>query len=279
MYRGVSRKSGAPLVLPVADTHVAAGGAGARVSLTRMTNSDSDTPLELPPGGASALSRRDFVSLVGWSAAGFVMTGGVVACGNKGISTPPGTETGGAAGLVLDLQGVPQAGFGQLILMYPSGHHTGQRVTPDAGGRFRFDGLTPGEYQIRFNASGQAIIPEPYQHPIKFAVRAGETADVPVRIQRGNFGQNQVEIYCGDDFFQLQPDGQENGEVTVRLGTVVCWYNVGQKVHTVTGGPWNDSGDMQRTQSYIWVASQTGLFPYRCKYNQPVMQAVLRVEA
>jgi hypothetical protein len=229
--------------------------------------------------GAALLSRRRFVALVGRGAAGLIVAGGASACGSAGTTEPPPTEPGSASGLVLDLQGVPQAGFGQLILMYPSGHHTGSRATPDAGGRFRFDNLTAGDYQIRFNANGQAIIPEPYQHPIKFSVRPGETTDVPVRIQRGNFGQNQVEIYCGDDFFQLQPDGQENGEVTVRLGTVVCWYNVGQKVHTITGGPWNDSGDMQRTQSYIWVASQTGTFPYRCKYNQPTMQAVLKVEA
>jgi len=229
--------------------------------------------------GAAALSRRDFVNLVGRSAAGLIVAGGATACGGAGTTEPPANEAGAASGLVLDLQDVPQAGFGQLILMYPSGHHTGSRATPDAQGRFRFENLPAGDYQIRFNANGQAIIPEPYQHPIKFSVRSGETTDVPVRIQRGSFSQNQVEIYCGDDFFQLQPDGQENGEVIVRLGTVVCWYNVGQKVHTVTGGPWNDSGDMQRTQSYIWVASQTGTFPYRCKYNQPAMQAVLKVEA
>lgn len=230
-------------------------------------------------GIAGALSRRAFLKVAGQGAAGLVVVTGASACGGGGTTAPPATLTGDAAGTVLDLQGVPQPGFGQLILMYPSGHHIGIRATPDASGRFRFDDLTPGDYQIRFSSNGQAIIPEPYQHPIKFSVRAGETTDVPVRIQRGNFGQNQVEIYCGDDFFQHQPDGQENGDVTVRLGTVVCWYNVGQKVHTVTGGPWNDSGDMQRTQSYIWVASQTGTFPYRCKYNQPAMQAVLKVEA
>lgn len=227
-----------------------------------------------------ALSRRDFVSLVSRSAAGLVVVGGASACGDGGATDPPGsTPTGDATGLVLDLQGVPQAGFGELILMYPSGHHIGPRVTPDAAGRFRFNNLMAGDYQIRFSSNGQAIIPEPYQHPIKFSVRGEETTDVPVRIQRGNFGQNQVEIYCGDDFFQLQPNGQENSQVTVRLGTVVCWYNVGEKVHTITGGPWNDSGDMQRTQSYIWVANQTGTFPYRCKYNQPQMQSVLRVDA
>ena len=48
-------------------------------------------------------------------------------------------------------------------------------------------------------------------------------------------------------------------------------------IHTIIGGPWNDSGDLQKTQSYIWVASAPGLYPYRCKYNQPQMQATLRV--
>ena len=139
--------------------------------------------------------------------------------------------------------------------------------------------MPAGDYQIRFHASGQAIIPEPYQHPIKFAVQAGKVTDLTIRVVRGNFGNVQAEIYCGDDFFQLQPDGQENGESVVKLGTVVCWYNVGAKVHTVTGGPWNDSGDLQKTQSYIWVANQTGLFPYYCRYTRPQMQGTLRVVA
>ena len=129
------------------------------------------------------------------------------------------------------------------------------------------------------HASGQAIIPEPYQHPIKFAVQAGKVTDLTIRVVRGNFGNSQVEIYCGDDFYQLQPDGQENGETVVKLGSVVCWYNVGIKVHTVTGGPWNDSGDLQKTQSYIWVANQVGLFPYFCRYTQPQMRGTLRVTA
>lgn len=201
----------------------------------------------------------------------------MAACaGGDGGGTPP-APTGSVNGVVLDLQGVPQGGFGQLILMYADGRHAGPRVTPDAQGRFRFDGLAEGDYQVRFHASGQAIVPEPYQHPFKFKITAGKVTDLPVRIVRGNFSQNQVEIYCGDGFYQLQPDGAENGETVVKLGTVVCWYNVGRDVHTVTGGPWNDSGDLQKTQSYIWVANQTGLFPFFCKYTQPQMRATLRV--
>ena len=186
---------------------------------------------------------------------------------------------GSVSGVLVDLQGVAQAGFGQLILMYPTGQHVGTRATPDAAGRFRFADLAPGDFQLRFHASGQAIIPEPYQHPIKFAVQAGRVTDLTVRVVRGNFGQAQLEIYCGDDFYQLQPDGQENSETVVKLGSVVCWYNVGLKVHSVTGGPWNDSGDLQKTQSYIWVANQVGVFPYYCRYTQPQMRSTLRVVA
>lgn len=222
------------------------------------------------------LDRRTFLSRLGGGVLGTVATGSLSACG-KGTATAPRRETGSVAGQVLDLQGQTQGGFGQLILMFADGRQVGPRVTPDAAGRYRLDGLSPGAYQIRFHAAGQAIVPEPYQHPFKFEIEAGTTTALTVRIQRGSFSQNLVEIYCGDGFFQLMPDGVENGESVVRQGTVVCWYNVGREVHTVTGGPWSDSGDLQKTQSFIWVANQTGVFPYRCRYNSPQMQATLRV--
>lgn len=217
--------------------------------------------------------------MVGVSAASLLLAGVVEGCGGSDGTAPPPTPVGDVSGTVIDLQGVAQGGFGQIILMFSNGRHVGARVTPDAQGKFAFNALPVGDYQVRFHAYGQAIIPEPYQHPIKFSVAEGKATNVTVRIQRGNFTQNLVEIYCGDDFFQLQPDGQENAETVIPLGTVVCWYNVGIKIHTVTGGPWNDSGDMQKTQSYIWVANQLGTFPYRCKYNQPQMQSALRVVA
>jgi hypothetical protein len=224
------------------------------------------------------LTRRAFVARAGAGIGSLVLGSGLVACASEGTA-PPVAKVGEVLGTVLDLQGVAQGNFGQVILMYADGRHVGPRLVPDAGGRFRFGQLAPGTYQVRFHASGQAIVPEPYQHPFKFTIEAGKTTELTVRIQRGNFTQNLVEIYCGDDFYQLQPDGRENDETIVRLGTVVCWYNVGLKIHTVTGGPWVDSGDMQKTQSYIWVANQLGMFPYRCKYNQPQMQSILRVVA
>lgn len=218
-------------------------------------------------------TRRDFVRVVGYMVGGVALS----ACGGGGGGVAPPEPLGAIEGVVTNVQGEPQGSFGTLILMYPSGQHVGKTVAPDAAGKFRFGDLPPGDYQVRFQAAGQAIIPEPYQHPMKLSVAAGRATVLTVRIQRGSFPQNQVEIYCGDDFFQLQPDGAENGETVVRVGTIVCWYNVGQKVHTVTGGPWNDSGDLQKTQSYIWVADTPGLYAYQCKYNQPGMRATLRV--
>jgi hypothetical protein len=219
-------------------------------------------------------SRRAFLRAAG--AAALAAAGGV-ACGGEGAVAPRPADTGDIDGMVTSVQGVPQGGFGTLILMYPSGQHVGITVSPDAQGRFRFAGLPAGDYQVRFQAAGEAIVPEPYQHPFKVTVTPGRATPLAVRILRGRFAQNQVEIYCGDDFYQRQPDGPENGETVVPLGTVVCWYNVGRKVHTVTGGPWDDSGDLQRTQSYIWVASVPGVHAYRCVHNQPGMRATLRV--
>ena len=77
----------------------------------------------------------------------------------------------------------------------------------------------------------------------------------------------------------MQPDGRENGESVVKLGEAVCWYNVGNQPHTVTGGPWGDSGIMERTQSFIWVADRVGTFGYRCTLHDSSMFATLRVTA
>jgi hypothetical protein len=226
-----------------------------------------------------AMSRRNFLASLGTTGAG-VAVAGLSACGGSpgddgGIVAPP--ATGNIAGLVSSLDGVPHPGLGTLILMNGRGRQTGQRSSPDASGRFSFSSLTPGEYQLRFNAPGLAVVPEPFPHPIRFSVEAGKTTDVPVRVQLGNYNQNLVEIYIGDGFFQLQPDGLENGESVVKVGTNVCWYNVDNTVHTVTGGPWGDSGDLQKAQAYLWPATQTGLFAYQCKYHGSSEKALLRV--
>ena len=60
-------------------------------------------------------------------------------------------------GQLVNVQGVPQGNFGALILMYPSGQHVGVTIAPDANGKFRFADLPAGDYQLRFQAAGQAI--------------------------------------------------------------------------------------------------------------------------
>ena len=225
------------------------------------------------------LSRREFLATLGVAGAGITI-GGLSACGGSsggdgGIVGPQ--PTGSITGLVSTLDGTPQPGLGTLILMNGRGRQTGQRSSPDSKGRFSFTDVTPGDYQLRFNAPGLAVVPEPFPHPIRFTVEAGKTTDVPVRVQLGNYNQNLVEIYIGDGFFQLQPDGTENGECSVKVGTNVCWYNVDNTVHTVTGGPWGDSGDLQKSQAYLWPATVTGLFAYQCKYHGSSEKALLRV--
>lgn len=226
------------------------------------------------------ISRREFCRNLGVTAAGLFASSSLLACGdhsNPDLLQP--SAMGSVAGSVLDLQGTPQPGLGHLILLYGSGRQVGVRVSPDSRGLFRIDDLPPQEYQFRYSAPGVAFIPEPFPHPVRFMVEAGKTTQLTIRVQRGVYSQNLVEIYAGEAFFQLQPDGQENAEATVRLGTNVCWYNVGTMVHTVTGGPWIDSGDLQKSQAFLWTADRLGVFPYQCRHHLPIMTATLRVIA
>jgi hypothetical protein len=226
------------------------------------------------------ISRRDFLARLG--AAGATVAG-VAACGGSsggdggGIVAPP--ATGNVTGLVETLNGTPQPGLGTLILMTGRGQQTGQRTSPDANGRFSFPSVKAGDYQLRFDAPGLATVPEPFPHPIRFSVEAGKTTDVPVHVQLGNYNQNLVEVYIGDGFFQVQPNGTENGDCVVKVGTNICWYNVDDTVHTVTGGPWGDSGDLQEAQAYLWPATTIGTFSYHCKYHPNSEKAILRITA
>ena len=237
--------------------------------------SQQDRPDNVSP----PLSRRDFVARLA-ATGGWVALAGTGACGgsgNDGTIVAPPPATGNITGLVSSLDGTPQPKLGTLILMNGRGRQTGARSSPDANGRFSFLEVTPGDYQIRFDAPGLAVVPEPFPHPIRFSVEAGKTTDVPVRVQLGNYNQNLVEIYIGDGFFQLQPNGTENGETVVKVGTNVCWYNVDTAVHTVSGGPWGDSGDLQKSQAYLWPATTAGLFGYQCRYHASAERALLRV--
>jgi len=102
---------------------------------------------------------------------------------------------------------------------------------------------------------------------------------VSVRVEFGQGEGDMMEIYVGDYFFQEQPYGKENAEAVVKLGKPVCWYNVGLGPHTVTGGPWVDSGRLERTGNYIWVPDRVGVFGYRCSVHPSQMIATLRVTA
>ena len=232
-----------------------------------------------PADDVSPLSRRQFVARLAAVGGGIALVG-TSGCGRDSLGpgeiTPP-PATGSISGIVSSLEGVPQPRLGTLILMTDRGRQTGQRTSPDANGRFAFSDVAPGNYQIRFDAPGLAVVPEPFAHPIRFTVESGKATDVPVRVKLGNYNQNLVEIYIGDGFFQLQPNGTENGECVVKVGTNVCWYNVDTAVHTVTGGPWGDSGDLQKSQAYLWPATTAGLFGYQCRYHGSSEKALLRV--
>ncbi|HTK54987.1 MAG TPA: carboxypeptidase regulatory-like domain-containing protein [Gemmatimonadaceae bacterium] len=227
-----------------------------------------------------AMSRREFLAKLGATGVAVV---GVAACGGSdgngggGIVEPP--PTGSITGLVETLDGTPQPNLGTLILMTGRGQQTGQRTSPDSNGRFSFPSVKVGDYQIRFDAPGLATVPEPFPHPIRFSVEAGKATDVPVHVQLGNYNQNLVEVYIGDGFFQVQPNGTENGDCVVKVGTNICWYNVDDTVHTVTGGPWGDSGDLTEAQAYLWPATTIGTFSYHCKYHPNSEKAILRVTA
>jgi plastocyanin len=230
-----------------------------------------------PGRSGRILTRRDFLVTMTATAVG----GSVLACGvDPPTEGGPSGDVGRVTGLVTNLAGAVQPSLGRVILMYSGGQQVPGRVREiDPAGRFAFEDLEARDYQLRFHAPGVAYVPEPLAHPIRFSIESGKTTQVAVKVELGVDTDDMIEIYAGDDFFQLQPDGTENGTATVHVGDVICWYNVGMHPHTVTGGPWVDSGDMPRTASFIWIADRVGVFPYKCKYHDPIMQATLRVEA
>ncbi|MGH7714090.1 MAG: hypothetical protein ACREOG_22610 [Gemmatimonadaceae bacterium] len=215
--------------------------------------------------------------------AGSLALGGVVgSCGGgeaAGPPEPPPSAPGAIRGIVVNMQGVAQPSLGRLYLMRHTGQQTGQVADVNTDGRFNFDNLEPRDYKVRFHAAGAAHVPDSEIHPIPVTVESGKAADIQVKIVLGVDNPMEIEIYAGDDFFQLQPDGLENGTTRVKVGTTVCWYNVGTQPHSITGGPWRDSGDLNRAENFIWVANQVGVFPYRCRYHTPHMTATLEVVA
>jgi hypothetical protein len=228
------------------------------------------------------VSRRSFLRALSGSAAGVAFGASIGSCG--GSTEPPPTQNkakGRILGVVVNESGTLQPSLGRIFLMYPDGRMTGRAVDTDPSGKFTFEDVDPGDWQLRFHAPRIAHVYEAEggENPEKVTVVAGETALAKFPVVVATLALTEIEIYIGDFFFYEVPFGTENGEAVVKIGTNVCWYNVGNRVHTVTGGPWIDSGDLQKTQAFDWVSDRIGVFPYTCKHHQPEMRAVLRVVA
>jgi plastocyanin len=227
-------------------------------------------------GELTRWTRREFVSRLGMSAAGLLAGGALASCGSSSDAIPTVTgDVGRIAGTIEDIQGQLQPSLGRIFLMYSNGLQTGRYVDVDSKAQFAFDNVAPGEWQLRFHAPKQARVPEELPNPLRVTVTANQTAAARFRVSTDPYSDTVVEIYAGDEFFQEQPLG--TATTIVSVGTVICWYNVGNMLHTVTGGPWGDSGDMLRTASFDWLADTPGVYPYRCKYHSPQMQGLLTV--
>lgn len=232
--------------------------------------------LILPPP-RTLLTRRSFIQRVGSTAALLVAGSFLGDCGGAGFATSPnGGPTGRVKGTVRDLQGTPQH-VGRVYVLTDAGLNNGQYADVDAAGNYDLGPVAVGACQIRYWGGNQADVPETFDNPVRITVQENQTVEVNFQIQLGGLDGHDHEIYAGDFFYQEQPAGVPNATVTVPLGDTVCWYNVGHHVHTVTGGPWGDSGDIPRIGNFMWTANQLGTFPYRCTYHSPDMQAILQV--
>lgn len=233
--------------------------------------------LVVTPATPGAISRRRFVAALGGAAAG-VAAGHLLACSGDGPTPPGARATGRIAGEVVDRAGLLQPSLGRIYLMFETGQQTGVWVPVDATGHFTIENVQVGAWQLRFHAPGVAYVPEEFQHPLRVNVTRDTTTPARMTIEWGwEDGTPMIEIYAGDLFFQEQPAGIENGTATVKVGTVVCWYNVGLMRHTITGPFW-DSGPVERTGSFIWIPDRVGIFPYRCNFHPSQMIGTLKVE-
>ena len=225
------------------------------------------------------ISRRVFVSSIGASAAGLLSAGGVFACAGGRPTELEASLDGGIKGRVLDAGGTPQPLLGTVSLLYATGQQSGMHRAVDPFGEFDFESVPPGNWQVRFHAAGIAYVPSQFQHPRRVVVHEREHVEVDLTIERAaSVDDGMIEIYAGDFFFQEQPRGKENTETIVRVGTAICWYNVGLMPHVIAGS-WGESPVLDRGGNYIWTPTTPGLFTYRCSYHPTQMIATLRVVA
>ena len=224
-----------------------------------------------------AMSRRRFIAGVGTAIAGGSLLGVVSGCGSGVIDlTGPGSS-GTLRGTVVDAAGLLQP-VGRIYLLQKNGFNAGNYRDVDSAGRFEFANVDVGDYQLRFWGGNLASVREPLPNPVPVRVAAAVTMTVQFTVAIGReYDGPEQEIYLGEYYFQQQPVGDLNGTTTVKLGTLVCWYNVGDMVHDVSGGPWVTSGPIQRGGNFMWLADQLGTFPYRCSYHGTQMLATLKV--
>jgi hypothetical protein len=260
---------------------------------TGLSKQERDAGLRLVRG-SDRIDRRAFLRTLGGSAAAAMVGGAAVttlgACGgggDGGLVTPPRTY-GRIEGTVTDVGGKPQPSLGRIFLMNPDGSMSGRMVDVDPAGAFAFDQVAPGAWQLRFHAPRVAHVAGAEdgwatgaENPERITVEANRTATVRFPVVRSALDAMEIEIYIGDDFFYEVPFGAEGGTSTVKVGSSVCWYNVGQRLHNVTGpaSAWGSSGDLVKGGNFIWTADQVGTFPYRCTHHEPNMRATLVVTA
>ena len=168
--------------------------------------------------------------------------------------------------------------MGQIYLLHPSGRPTGRGATVAGDGTFDFQAIPVGDYQAAFQAPGLARVVEGIgENPADVTISPNEVSRLTFVIEVGGVDPYFVEIYAGDYFFQEQPAGDMNADVSVQEGATVCWYNVGEAHHTVTGGPWGDSGSLAPRDNFMWTATKTGHFFYECTLHSTRMRASLTV--
>jgi hypothetical protein len=176
----------------------------------------------------------------------------------------------------VDLNGRPQ-GIGRVYLLSKAGLSSGAFADVDAAGAFDFGALPVGEKQLRYWDANHGTVPDQFPNPVRVNITADVPTVVQFQIELGHDNGLYHDIFIGDYFFQDQPVGDPNGLVVAKLGTIVCWYNVGRVLHTVTGGPWGDSGPLGLGGNFNWTSDRVGVFPYRCSFHGTQMIATLQI--